>query len=94
MPSACPAEIESSQTLRQQPIYFFLREPGLQPRFVIERRFQARRGVLFYQSGVVHKRVQLLLRAQPAKPLVANRHMADFVAQNNFQYRLQSKRMR
>lgn len=85
---------KSHQTLRQQPINFFLREPGLQTRFVVERRLQSRRGMTLHQQRVMRQRVESMLRTQPAKPLVANRYMADFIAQNNFQYGLQSKRVR
>ena len=47
-----------------------------------------------HQQRVMRQRVESMLRTQPAKPLVANRYMADFIAQNNFQYGLQSKRVR
>ena len=86
--------LASHQTLRQQPINFCLREPGLQTRFLVERRFQSRRGVALHQQRVMRQRVESMLCAQPAKPLIANRHMTNLIAQNNFQYGLQSDRMR
>ena len=85
---------KSSQTLSQQPINFFLREPGLQSRLVIERWLEAWRGVALYQQRVMRQGVESMLYAQPAKPLIANRHMTNLIAQNNFQYGLQSDRMR
>ena len=85
---------KSHQTLRQQPINFFLREPGLQTRFVVERRLQSRRGMTLHQQRVMRQRVESMLFAQPAKPMVANRHMTNLIAQNNIQDGLQRKRMR
>ena len=80
--------LASHQTLGQQPIDFFLREPSLQTRFVIERRFQSRCGVALHQQRVMRQRVEPMLITKPAEPVVANRHMTYFIAQNNVQYGL------